>query len=83
MAKTWKREVAFLILVYLGWLGYVDKLEILKIMIWPGMLFVGAAFSMAWAGGQGEKILTAKYTVSADGVQQSSGESVGFQRPSV
>jgi len=47
--KTWKREIAFVILLYLGWLGATDRIEALKVMVWPGMLFVGASYGMSWA----------------------------------
>jgi len=47
--KTYKREVACVILVFLGYLAVVGKTEELKVLVWPGMLYVGAAFGMAWA----------------------------------
>jgi len=47
--KTWKREIAFVILIYLGWLGATDRVEALKVVVWPAMFYVGASYGMSWA----------------------------------
>ncbi len=51
--KTFKREAAFLILVFMGFIVWqaaeAAPVETLKIIVWPAMLFVGAAFGMDWA----------------------------------
>jgi hypothetical protein len=52
MARTYKREVAVVLLVYLMYLGVMDATSVLEIVIWPFMLFVGAAFGMDWAAKQ-------------------------------
>ena len=52
MKKTYKRETAFLILLYLMYLGLFGTIEALTIVIWPFMLFVGTAFGMDWASSQ-------------------------------
>lgn len=50
--KTWKREVALVMLTYLFYLGYVGNETILEIVIWPFMLYIGAAYGMEWASKQ-------------------------------
>jgi len=54
--KTWKREVAFLMICFLGVIVWnasqASPLETLKVVIWPVMLFAGAAFGMEWAAKQ-------------------------------
>ena len=50
--KTYKREAAIMIIVYLCYLGLYGRVEALEVIAWPFMLFVGAAFGMDWAGKQ-------------------------------
>ena len=54
--KTYKREVAALLAAFLCFIAYrasvVDSIETLKIIVWPIMLFVGAAYGMQWASKQ-------------------------------
>jgi len=50
--KTYKRETAFLVLCYLSYLGLYGRIEVVEILAWPLMLFVGTAFGMDWAGKQ-------------------------------
>lgn len=51
--KTFKREVAVGVLVFLGFVAWkaadASPVETLKVIVWPGMLYVGAAFGMEWA----------------------------------
>ncbi len=54
--KTYKREVAILVLVYLGYLGLYGRVEVLEVLAWPLMLFIGASFGMDWAGKQTELV---------------------------
>jgi hypothetical protein len=50
--KTYKREVAVILLFYLAYLGLYGRVEVLEVIVWPFMLFVGAAFGMEWASKQ-------------------------------
>ena len=54
--KTFKRELAALLVAFLCFIAWkaaeVDPIEALKIIVWPIMLFVGAAFGMQWASKQ-------------------------------
>lgn len=54
--KTFKREVAACLAVFLCVIIWkaadTQPVETLKIIIWPIMLFVGAAYGMQWASGQ-------------------------------
>lgn len=50
--KTYKREVAVMLLTYLAYLGLYGRVEVLEVIVWPFMLFVGAAFGMEWASKQ-------------------------------
>jgi len=56
MKKTWKREVAALLLFFLCAVAWkaaeAQPVETLKVIIWPIMLYVGAAFGMTWASKQ-------------------------------
>jgi len=54
--KTFKRELAALLVLFLCFIAWkaseADPVETLKVLIWPIMLFVGAAFGMQWASKQ-------------------------------
>tara|TARA_R110001592_G_scaffold11275_4_gene56133 strand:- start:1067 stop:1291 length:225 start_codon:yes stop_codon:yes gene_type:complete len=44
MEKTFKREVAILLLLWLGYVVEVKDAEIIQILVWPIFSFVAAAF---------------------------------------
>ena len=54
--KTFKRELAALLALFLCFIAWkaseAEPVETLKVIIWPIMLFVGAAYGMAWASKQ-------------------------------
>lgn len=54
--KTFKREIATCLAVFLCFIAWkaaaAEPVETLKVIIWPIMLFVGAAFGMQWASKQ-------------------------------
>lgn len=50
--KTYKRESAIAVLLYLFYVGLYGRIETLEVLAWPFMLYVGAAFGMDWAGKQ-------------------------------
>lgn len=54
--KTFKRELAAVLVLFLCFIAWkaseADPVETLKVIIWPIMLFVGAAFGMQWASKQ-------------------------------
>lgn len=54
--KTWKREVASVLLVFTGFIVWqaaqADPIEALKVIIWPVFIFSGAAWGMEWASKQ-------------------------------
>ena len=52
--KTYKREAAIAVLLYLFYLGLYGRTEVVEILAWPFMLFIGASFGMDWAGKQTE-----------------------------
>jgi len=43
-AKTFKREVALGILLFLGYVVLTDDVEMVKVLIWPSITFAGACF---------------------------------------
>lgn len=47
--KTWKREVALILLGFLMWQSHLGNLDLVETLVWPFMLYVGAAFGMEWA----------------------------------
>jgi hypothetical protein len=55
-SKTYKREVAIAILVYVGVIGgfaaWDQPLKVLEIVMWPSLLFIAAAFGMDFAAKQ-------------------------------
>jgi len=50
--KTYKRETAWAFILILGYIIGVGDVELLKVVVWPFMLFIGAAFGMDWAAKQ-------------------------------
>lgn len=44
--KTWKREVAFVLLLGLGYVVYQENIEMVKVLVWPVVTFAGAAFGL-------------------------------------
>ncbi len=54
--KTFKREIAVCLVAFLCFIAWkaaeAEPVETLKVIIWPVMLFVGAAFGMQWASKQ-------------------------------
>lgn len=54
--KTWKREVAFIMLVSLLYFGYVNSVQVLEILTLPFTLFVSWAFGLDWTGKNAETI---------------------------
>lgn len=44
--KTWSREVALLMIVYMGYLAFNNSVEALEAIVWPFMAFVVAAFGL-------------------------------------
>jgi hypothetical protein len=46
--KTYKRETAWISLLFLFYLCLFGRVEVVEILTWPVFLFVGAAFGMDW-----------------------------------
>lgn len=44
--KTWSRETAVTLLIFLCYLGYVGSVEVLSILAWPFVIFSMAAFGL-------------------------------------
>jgi hypothetical protein len=44
--KTWKRELAVLLIIGLGAVVYVNNLEMVKVLVWPVFTFAAAAFGL-------------------------------------
>jgi hypothetical protein len=44
--KTFKREVAVLMLLGLGGLVFLDRVDMVEIMVWPIVGFAAAAFGL-------------------------------------
>jgi len=55
-AKTYKRETAWAFIAILCYVIGVGDVELLKVVVWPFMLFIGAAFGMDWATKQTDLI---------------------------
>lgn len=52
MNKTYKREIAALLLVFCGYLAVADKTEALEMYIVPTFTFAALAFGMDWSSKQ-------------------------------
>ena len=50
--KTWKREIAMVLLGFIFYLGFIGDIAVLEVVIWPFMLYVGGAYGMEWASKQ-------------------------------
>ena len=50
--KTYKREVAFLMILGLGGLVFTGDVEMVKVMVWPIIGFAAAAFGLDAVGSQ-------------------------------
>lgn len=44
--KTWKREVAVILLVFIGYISLFGDIEVLRILVTPIFLFAGGAFGL-------------------------------------
>ena len=44
--KTWKREVAVVMLLGLGYVVYTENIEMVQVLVWPIATFAGAAFGL-------------------------------------
>lgn len=44
--KTFKRELAVALLIWLGYVVEVKDVQIVEVLVWPIFAFVGAAFSL-------------------------------------
>jgi hypothetical protein len=42
--KTWSREVALSLMVYLGYMGYIGDTPLVEVLVWPVTMFSMAAF---------------------------------------
>lgn len=56
-SKTWKRETAWAVLLFCGYLAAYDKIEALSIIAPFSFVFAGAAFGMDWASKQTKLVL--------------------------
>jgi hypothetical protein len=75
VAKTYKREVAIVIILYLFYIGIYGRPEIVEAMVWPFMMYVGAAFGMEWARSQLNEVNKSSIYFSSVRGLQSSGHS--------
>ena len=51
-SKTYKREVAVGLVMWLIWLAEAGNIAALTVVAWPVFLFLGAAYGMEWAAKQ-------------------------------
>ena len=48
MKKTYKREVAIGLLIFLGYVVETKGSEIVELLVWPVFTFAGLAFGLDW-----------------------------------
>jgi uncharacterized membrane protein len=46
MGKTFKREIAIALLIGLGYVVYIDDIEMVEVLVWPVFTFAAAAFGL-------------------------------------
>ena len=71
MAKTFKRELAVVIVLFLFYLCIFSSPAIVEVVVWPFMLYVGAAFGMEWAGSQLNEVSKNSISFASSRVQSS------------
>ena len=71
MAKTFKRELAIVIVLFLFYLCIFGSPAIVEVVVWPFMLYVGAAFGMEWAGSQLNEVSKNSISFASSRVQSS------------
>src|SRR5210317_852344 len=54
--KTWKREVAFIMLVALLFFGYRESIQVLEILTTPFTIFIAWSYGLDWTGKNAESI---------------------------
>lgn len=50
--KTFKRETAWAFLGIIAYVVFQENVELLEVLVWPFMLFIGTAYGMDWASKQ-------------------------------
>lgn len=48
--KTWKREVAVALLVFLGYVSLTQPIELVEVLVYPVFTFALLAFGLDWKG---------------------------------
>jgi len=76
--KTYKREVATALLTLLGYVVVIGNVEVLEVIVWPFMVFAGAAFGMDWAGKQGNELISRNNTRDVSVELQPSRDSLDY-----
>ena len=44
--KTYKREVAVVLIAILSWVIYAGNVEMVNVLVWPILMFAGGAFGI-------------------------------------
>lgn len=55
--KTYKREIAVALLVWLAYVVEMKDANIVEVLVWPVFTFVALAFGLDWWGKDGSKSL--------------------------
>lgn len=69
--RTFKRELAIVIVLFLFYLCIFGSPAIVEVVVWPFMLYVGAAFGMEWAGSQLNEVSKNSISFASSRVQSS------------
>lgn len=51
--KTYKREIAVALLVWLGYVVEIKDVSIVEVLVWPVFTFAALAFGLDWFGKSG------------------------------
>jgi hypothetical protein len=62
MKKSYKREIAVILLAYLMYLGWNDQVSVLEVLSWPFMIYVLGAFGLDSYNKQTLPTMSAMYT---------------------
>lgn len=54
--RTWKRQVAVVLFLLMGYLVYEDNVPMAEILVWPVFTFGALAFGLDWHGKQNKNV---------------------------
>lgn len=66
-SKTFKREVAVVMLIFLGWVVSKEDVAMVEVLAWPIISFTAIAFGLEWGSKNGSVVFNRKETSDGSG----------------